>query len=584
MHTRATLGFALMFSCGLAACGDDGAAVDAGPLDSGSADSGGADASSPDAGPPPYVLDGYCPGGAGCEAGADGTLRVGVAKLDVTPVIDATTDVQTVDVNGDGEFDPFAGDEFADNNDNGVFDGVWIAGFGNPRAATGVNDPQWVRAIALQNGDVTLVIAAIDCVGYFDDEVRMVREAVADLGVDYLSISATHSHESRDTLGIWGVDETQTGLDPAYMALLRDKAEQAIRAAVADLRPANIEYASLRLRDKPGGVLRYVSDSRDPVIIDDEVRLMRFLDAGTDTTIATLINWAAHAEYTGSSNQLLSSDFPNWLRKGVEEGVVASDGTALPGLGGVAVYVNGAVGSQIGPGRVRAQTWGGEDLPHESRSIAQNVGEQVASFVLEAFADGAGAVRDETADLGYRSHTFLLEIENRRYHVALLNRLFVRTTYEWDPDRPLAPGVNQPSIQTEVALMDIGRAQLILVPGELDPALFLGGYDGSNTPPGTDIVDLSATNPPDLSSAPAGPYLRDQARPDAEFVWLMGLANDEVGYFIPDFDYLLDRRNPYIDEAPGDHYEETNSVGTNGWPTMRGELTRLLEWTPEGGT
>ena len=586
MQNRCSLALALFVLLGAVGCGDDAASPDTGPADSGSdtstPDAG--DAGDLDAGPPPYVIDGYCPGGTGCEAGPDGTLRVGVAKVDVTPVIDATTDIQTVDVNGDGEFDPFAGDEFADNNHNGVFDGVWIAGYGNPRAASGVNDPQWIRAVAMQNGDVTLVIAAIDCVGYFDDEVRMIRQAVSDLGVDYLSVSATHSHESRDTVGIWGLDETQTGLDPAYMALLRDKAEEVIRAAVADMRPANIEYASFRLRDKPGGMLRYVSDSRDPVIIDDEVRLLRFVDAGADTTIGTLINWAAHAEYSGSENQLLSSDVPYWLRQGVEEGVVDADGTTLPGLGGIAVYVNGAVGGQIGPGRLQAQTWAGDDLPRHSRPTAMAVGEQVASFVLHAFDDGSGAVRDETAALGYRAHSFLLDVQNRGYHVALLNRLFDRGTYDWDPDRPLVPGMNEPSIKTEVAVMDVGRAQLILVPGELDPALFLGGYDGSNTPAGTDIVDLSQTNPPDLSAAPAGPYVRDEARADADYVWLMGLTNDEVGYFVPDFDYQLDARNPYIDQAPGDHYEETNSVGVDAWPTVRGELSRLLGWTPGGGT
>jgi len=581
MNIRAIATLSLTLALG--ACGG-GHASDAG-VDSGvdaSMDSG-VDAIVPDAGPA-YVLDGYCPGGAGCEAGNDGTFEVGVAKVDVTPTIDATTDIQTVDVNGDGEFDPFAGDEFADNNSNGVFDGVWIAGFGNPRAASGVNDPQWVRAIAMRNGDITLVIASIDCVGYFDDEVRMIREAVADLGVDYLSVSATHTHEARDTLGIWGLDETQTGLNEPFMALLRDKTAEAIRAAVADLRPANVGYANFRLRDKPGGTLRYVSDSRDPVIIDDEVRVMRFYDAGADTTIATLINWAAHAEYTGSENQRLSSDVPHWLREGVENGAVDSTGTDLPGFGGVAVYVNGAVGSQIGPGRITPETWAGDALPRHSRPTAQNVGEQMASFVLEAFADGAGAVRDETAALGYRSHTFQMDVQNRGYHVALLNRLFERGTYNWDPDRPLVPGVNEPWIQTEVALMDVGRAQLILVPGELDPALFLGGYDGSHTPMGTDIVDLTQTNPPNLADAPEGPYVRDLARSDAEYVWLMGLTNDEVGYFLPDFDYELDGRNPYIDEAPGDHYEETNSVGIGAWPTVQGELTRLLGWTPGGGT
>jgi hypothetical protein len=64
---------------------------------------------------------------------------------------------------------------------------------------------------------------------------------------------------------------------------------------------------------------------------------------------------------------------------------------------------------------------------------------------------------------------------------------------------------------------------------------------------------------------------------------LFGLTNDFLGYFVPDFDYELSARSPYIDEAEGDHYEETNSAGMGAWPRVRGHLEELLAWTPEGG-
>jgi hypothetical protein len=44
---------------------------------------------------------------------------------------------------------------------------------------------------------------------------------------------------------------------------------------------------------------------------------------------------------------------------------------------------------------------------------------------------------------------------------------------------------------------------------------------------------------------------------------------------------VLHPTNPYFDEAEGDHYEETNSIGPNGWPRVKSELTKLLGWRRE---
>lgn len=595
---RVSLGLALALAVVLAACGDDDGP--SAPPDGGAADTGGQDAgpppedgspsdaapdAQPDTGPPERPLgepDSYCPGGPDCPDEGDGVLQVGVARAVITPTLTDTTDVQTVDTNGDGEFDPADGDEFDDRNGNGIYDGIWIAGFGNGRGARSVHDDQWVRAVALRRDATTVVLVTIDCVGYFKDEMDQIREMVAGEDVDYVAFGASHVHEARDTLGIWGVTTDSTGIDDGYMATIRAQAARAIREAVADLRPANVQYARYRLNDMPGGMLRYVSDGRDPYIIDDEVRLLRFTEAGTDTTIATLLNWGSHPEYWGSRNTALSSDYVHWLREALENGVVGPDGALEPGLGGTAVFFQGALGSQIGPGEVEQQAWDGTPIERRTMASPQTAGEQVAYFALRALR-GGDVVTDETARLGFRNRSFFVDVQNRGYHIALLNSLFQRQTYNWDPEGALVPGVNEPDVLSEVAVIDIGRAQIITAPGELDPALFLGGYDGSRTPDGREVVDTSRENPPDLSRAPAGPYLRDLAREDAEYVFLFGLTNDMLGYFVLEFDYQLHPTNPYLDEAPGEHYEETNSAGIDAWPKIRRELEALLAWRPDGG-
>src|ERR1019366_9764555 len=67
------------------------------------------------------------------QGGQPGTLEVGVAKRDITPLMD-TYDTW-VDADNNSKFEPAKGDTYTDKNGNGTFDFVWIAGFGNKRPA-----------------------------------------------------------------------------------------------------------------------------------------------------------------------------------------------------------------------------------------------------------------------------------------------------------------------------------------------------------------------------------------------------------------------------------------------------------------
>jgi hypothetical protein len=566
-------------------CGDDepastpDAGVDAGPADAGMR---------PDYG---IVVDepvplSYCPGSPDCLAAGDDVLYAGAAAIDITPDL-TDADYQTVDVNGNGAFDASDGDQFMDKNGNGIYEGVWIAGYGSPRGASGVRDPQWARAIALRHNGTTLVLVSIDVVGYFRDDVQRARAYARDMGVDFdhLLVSSTHNHEGRDTIGIWGPAPNATGRSDEYNDRINRAIATAAKQAVDALAPAHIQYAVFRVRDMEGGVNRYVGDGRDPNIIDDDVRLMRFTDATDETrTIATLVNFAAHPEYTGSENQLLSSDFVHWLREGVEDGVTAPTPTEtdLPGLGGICVFYQGALGVQIGPGRTSPRDFDGTTaLPNRSLRAAEVLGTRLAQQILRAFSASSGVVTDETAALAYRNYVLKLKIENVLYQLGGEFGVFTRELFAYNPNRR-ASSSNPPWAETEIAVLDIGRARILTAPGELDPMLFVGGKDGSYTPAGVPVVDTTRENPPDLTLAPDDGYLKERAiaaRPDAEYVFLFGCAEDFLGYFVPPFDYELGP-SPYTSEAPGDHYEETNSIGPEGWPRLESKMRELIEWVP----
>lgn len=568
----------------LVACGDDDATpmVDAGtpPVDAGGRRDFGVVIDDP-------VPLSYCPGGADCPAPGDDVLYAGAGKVDITADL-TNVDYQTVDVNGDGSFDPGAGDEFMDKNGDGVFNGVWIAGYGSARGASGVLNQQWARAIALRTNGTTLVLVAIDVVGYMKDDIDTARGYAREMGVDFdhLLVSSTHTHEAPDTIGQWGPSPGVTGRDDAYNDRINRAIATAAKQAVDALQPAHIQYTHFSVRDMdPIGVNRFVGDGRDPNILDDEARLIRLTPAADEaTTIATLVNFAAHPEYGGSENQLLSSDYVHYLRDGIEHGVPAPSPmeTDLPGVGGVCVFFQGALGVQIGPARTTPLDFDGTTvLDRRSAETTIVLGTRLAQQALRALSDASGVVTDETAALAYRNYNLKLKIQNTLFQLGNQLGVFSRTLYAYNPGRP-ASATNVPWLETEIAVLDIGRARIITAPGELDPMLFLGGKDGSYTPAGAPVVDLTAENPPNLDLAPDDGYLRQRAtdaRPSAEYVFLFGCAEDFFGYLVPEFDYQLGA-SPYITEAPGSHYEEQNSLGPEAWPRLEEKMRALIAWVP----
>lgn len=514
-----------------------------------------------------------CPGAAACPASDDGTLFAGVASETITAPI---TEKLTFSArNKPWEFKANGGDKFDDTNGNGTFDGTWIAGFGTGRPAAGVNDEQFVRAVVLKQGNTKLAMVSIDCVGWMYEEVERTRAQLKAEGVDlsYVMIASTHVHEARDTMGIWGVDDATSGLDKAYNTFVRNQTVKAIKDALGKLERVNVTFGAIKVDGHLAGTdpakkgaKAYVSDGRDPVIIDLTMNTLQLTRAGGDkSTVATLVNFGAHPEFADDKNVLLSSDFAWSLREGIEKGV-DSGGLKKPGVGGLALFFQGACGGQIGPGQVEVHDFEGKLYPEPTDAEpaiglarAKTIGVNYAYYALTSLEAGQGAETRETARIGVRARQIWASVENRAYHVAIASRLFDRQGYHFDEKLPISAS-NQPDIKTEIAVIDLGPAQMIAVPGEIHPELVVG-MAPEHTPAPYVRVDPMNKNPPKLDRAPATGHLWELADKTAKFKWTLGMANDEMGYLVPSWNYEIDPNDPYYEEAPGDHYEETNSVG-----------------------
>lgn len=547
-------------------------------------------------GTPPEI---YCPGDPSgiCDSN-EGPLLAGAAVRSIVPeCYESWTDLA-----GDGTYDE-GEDDFLDcgcdrlcpadrgypgpdqGEGDGVFQPAFIGGFGHSRPATGVRgdgvglpgvgegDGISLRAVVLEQGDLRLALVAADTVGIFRPDVELVRTALQDAGrdVDYLVVHAIHDHEGPDTMGLWGPDLLTSGYDPAYGEQWRTTAVEAVGAAIDELRPVasmvigNVDASTY---DPVAGVANVLRDSRDPWVVDPTVGAARFVDERGET-IVTLLSWACHPETVADENTLWSADYIHALRRTVEEGSTWSMTPGRTGVGGPAVFISGALGGMMTSLGVQVTNPDGQTYQSASFEKADSIGQIIGEMALDAL-DVGEVIPDP--QLRFMAQSFELVVDNTNFIYAFENGLI---------DREIIDVNGEQGIVTEMALVDVGPLRMITVPGELLPELAVGGYDGSHIhAPGVPLVDPANPNPPDLDAAPVGPYLLDRvaAGDRLRTPWVIGLGNDELGYIIPEYDFILHDVLPYFDEADGDHYEETNSIGPHMAGVVDGQADALVDF------
>lgn len=432
-------------------------------------------------------------------------LRVGFAEIDVTPPV------------GDRP--------------------VWIAGYGNNRPAQGVHDPLLARAIALDDGERTIVIASVDLVGLQLPEVERIRAAVS--GVDYVLVTSTHNHEGPDVIGIWGPTPLQRGVDEAYLDLVVERTSQCVRAAVDALAPASASYGTALI---PDALLR---DSREPQVKDDVLRVVAFHRGDQPDHVAGLVvQYSCHPESLGSRNQQLTADFPHVVVERLKQR-----------YGCPVVYVTGAVGGLMSnPGEMVAAD--GETISDGNFEYAEEYGRQIADVVVEA-VEGAEPISLTPFQIVARP--IALPMANPLYRAAMAAGVLTRDAVEFTGDyrqasRPLPPDApaERVGLRTEVSYLRLGELHVVGIPGEIYPELVYGRYQ--------EPVEPNV----DYPQAPLEPSVVDLV--PSERMLLVGLANDEIGYILPKRQW--DQAAPFAYGRDKSQYGEVNSCGPDIAPWL----------------
>lgn len=451
------------------------------------------------------------------------------------------------DADQNARYEPKKGDTYEDLNGNGKFDTYWIAGFGNRVAAQGVHDDIWARTMVLDDGQTRLALVAVDVIGMFHPMVVDIRNMLPeDAGITYLVVSSTHTHEGPDLMGLWGESPFKSGVDKEWKEYVKKRVVQSVVEAVESLRPAYFRFS----QNLTEGIVT-LKDTREPYIFDEGLRMMQVLDVETSQTLGTVVQWANHPETLWSKNLLISSDFPHYLREAVEKGIYDGDSLVRPGVGGVTLYVNGAVGGLM----TTHSSLGVQDPFRDTVYVEPSFdkiraqGDTLGLIVLRTMDQNAVEVRE--AGINLRAKTFSIPLKNKLFRLAAVIGLMDADMNGWMKKR------------TEAAAWSIGPATFLTFPGELYPEILNGGIDAL---PGRDFE--------------VGPLevlpLRDLMK--GEFRFGIGLANDEIGYIIPKSQWDVKKPFVYRDKA---YYGEENSLGPETAPILYNELSQLLESLPD---
>jgi hypothetical protein len=523
-------------------------------------------------------------------------LKVGVAAVPITPFgpnldWDGTITESGVwgekfgDTNHNRRWDagePFEddpGNDALDSSSKGKYDGIYLAGFGNNRLATGKHDDLWARAIVLEYGETRIAIVSIDVIGYYSKanfyglgEIKKLVEP--KLGLSEILITSTHDHEAPDTIGAWGANALSDGKYPKYLRFIDRQIAKAINKAAASTVRTVMKLARTDPQSSPSiAGMQTRTHGRPPAFFDEEMRVMQFFDgSGTkpDKVIATVINWNTHPESMESGNTLITSDFPNAVREAVEKK-----------YGGTAIYISGDIGAVeiIGDSNNKPadrMRFDGKDYPLKPNSNrpeytferTEAIGRDVAKAVFDALGRSEWS---RASGMELKKATLRAPMDNAGY-LFLASRGVLDTM-------PAPREGERPELETTVYAITIGDAQIITTPGELFPEVFYGVEKYRRR----DCAEADTRRP-------AEPGVRDLMTKKYKFVF--GLCPDEFGYIVPGYDFigpstdpargLRQAQDPCKSSGMPDHYHETNSASSQLAPRWACVAAALLEGRTPG--
>jgi Neutral/alkaline non-lysosomal ceramidase, N-terminal len=421
---------------------------------------------------------------------------------------------------------------------------VYMAGFGQNRIATGVQDPLFARAVVFDDGASKIALVSLDIVGFFYPNALNVRAALP--GYTHVVVSSTHNHEGPDTMGLWGPNPLKNGIDQQYLKRVEQEAIAAVQAAEKNLAECTAQFGTVRCPE-------LLVDSREPYILHDDLYVLRFTRPD-GKPLAILVNWHCHPETLADKNTKISADYVGYCCEALQKKHDCP-----------VAYFTGTVGGLMTTLGIKLRDEQGTLLPARSLELTKAYGERLAQQADRALASAQSVT---LTPLTAKKQVFYIPLANPLYKAGRTMGVLDREAYRWQGD-PVKAGEKLPPrlstgeicMQTEVSLVTMGDVQIACIPGEIYPETVKGGTPNP-AEKGADFPDADIE--PTIFSSMI-----------ARHKMLFGLANDELGYFVPKRQW--DAKAPYCYGRKKDQYGEENSCGPDTTPILCEMFRRLTK-------
>ncbi len=413
----------------------------------------------------------------------------------------------------------------------------YIAGYDSNNPAKGVLDDMYSRAVYIDDstGRGGIIMCAVDAVGISRKDINRIRRLVIESGkipsLRSINITATHTHSAIDTQGLWGEKLYKSGRNEDFMRRLVQKTADAIIRAYENRKSGKMYYAVIKTED-----LQF--DCRTPDTYDPNLTKITFRSDDGKNEIC-IVNFASHAELLGDETKNVSADFPAYMIKEIEEQNKNAD----------AVFFNGAIGGMISAKEIKKVYGNKINCEAYTKDFGKNLGNLVNSMT------------------GEKELLPLINVKSKQIKIAADNFVLIlaRLLKVLNNDIARSREKDEAYIWTETGYLELGgEIGMFLIPGELFPELYNGEF----------------LQPEESANNTKAQYRVLNTMGNAKHKFVVGLCNDELGYIIPDNDFILHEALPYInstkDRLGRNHYEETNSTGRNTARTILEETEKLI--------
>jgi hypothetical protein len=317
------------------------------------------------------------------HAADSGGLRVGAARIDITPTAQEATGLRN----------------------------VWGTAF------TGIHDRTYVRGIVIDNGKTSAALIAIDTSSIPDNlELRRSIEKQTGVPAGNIMVSTTHTHNA--PAPGQGRGSRQAGpQSEAFTAMVNNAILEAVRQAKAKLQPGRMALASghadLNInRDEFVGD-RWKTGRNPNRPSDKTVWVLRF-DTAAGEPLAFFVNYGVHGLMYGPDNTLVSGDLPGATSRAIEN--YYQDKV-------VALWTSGPAGDQ----NPIVSTWDLDDvLTHKTREPGEagfQLGEAYGRMLGEEAIRAAAAAKDASPTVSIWSATKDVTCPGERWNAQTRSRV-----------------------------------------------------------------------------------------------------------------------------------------------------------------